>query len=373
MGARVTALWPVGEAMTVTGPVPSSALGLTSMHEHVLCDVSSYRILEADAVANKGGLDLSFDLEHRGFLVEQGFFFSTSNCRLDNVPDMTSELAEFKTTGGEAILELSCPGLRTDVESLGGMSVVTGVAIVASTGLYIEPSWPAELAAMDESALEAFMVSEIEEGIGRTGIQAGHIGELGVTDLGPRQASVIRAAARAAVRTGVAVTVHPGWDPTSDGRKILPLLTEEGLSPDRIVLAHGDAFFTEHAGRRLICEPPSRQVQIDYHTELLEAGANISIDCFGHNWNIAASDWLMESETDRFTGLLALVEAGYAAQVLLGTDTCFKMLTRRGGGLGYRHLTETVIPMLKTLGLDDKDINAMTKLTPARLLGRVRS
>jgi phosphotriesterase-related protein len=373
MGSRVTGLWPVGEAMTVTGPVPSSALGLTSMHEHVLCDVSSYRILEADAVADNSGLDLSFSLEHRGFLVEQGFFFSTANCRLDDAPDMTNELAEFKATGGETVLELSCPGLRTDVEGLRGIAVAAGVPIVASTGLYIEPSWPAELAAMDEPALEAFMVAEIEEGIGDTGIQAGHIGELGVTDLGPRQASVLRAAARAAVRTGVAVTVHPGWDPTSDGRRILTLLTEEGLPPDRIVLAHGDAFFTEHTGRRLISEPHCREAQIDYHTELLEAGANISIDCFGHNWNIAASDWVMESETDRFTGLLALVEAGFAAQLLLGTDTCFKMLTRRGGGLGYRHLTETVIPRLRTMGLDDKDINTMTTLSPARLLGRVRS
>lgn len=373
MGARVTTLWPVGEAMTVTGPVPSAELGLTSMHEHVLCDVSAYRLEEREALSAKNGLDLDFDLEHRGFLVEQGFFFSSANCRLDDVATMTSELSEFKATGGAAMLELSCPGLRTDVSGVRDVAVAAGVAVVVSTGLYIESSWPAELAAMDEAALEAFMVGEIEESIGDTGIRAGHIGELGVTDLGPGQAATLRAAARAAVRTGVSVTVHPGWDHQSDGRKILPLLIAEGLRPDRIVLAHGDAFFTEHSRRRLVSEPEARRVQLDYHTELLEAGANISIDCFGHDWNIAPNDWVIESETDRLAGLLGLVEAGFAAQLVLGTDTCFKMLTRRGGGLGYRHLTETVLPLLMALGLEEKDMHTMTTLTPARLLGRIES
>jgi phosphotriesterase-related protein len=366
----MSVLWPVGAVMTVTGPVPATALGLTSMHEHVLCDVGSYRTEEADALARMNGLDLPFDLENRGFLAEQGFFFSSSNCRLDDVPAMTNELAEFKASGGESILELSCPGLRTDVEGIRDLAAATGVAVVVSTGLYIEPSWPADLASMDEAPLEDFMVAEIEEGIGGTGIQAGHIGELGVTDLGPNQTRVLRAAARAAVRTGVAVTVHPGWDATSDGRRVLRLMTAEGLTPERIIIAHADAFFTDHKRRRLILEPNARALQIDYHLELLEAGANISIDCFGHAWNIAVNDWVIESETDRLAGLVALVDAGYAAQIVLGTDTCFKMLTRRGGGLGYRHLTETVLPLLKTLGLPDKDMNTMTKLTPARLLSR---
>jgi phosphotriesterase-related protein len=366
----MTAPWRAGEAMTVRGPVPAAALGLTSMHEHVLCDVSSYRTAEAAAVARMDAADLSFSLPNRGFLAEQGFFFSSANCRLDDRPTMTSELAEFKATGGATILELSCPGLRTSVAGVRDIAVATGVNVVVSTGLYIEPSWPPRLAAMEEAELESFMVAEIEEGIDGTGIRAGHIGELGVTDLGPGQAAVLRAAARAAVRTGAAVTVHPGWDAASDGRKILPLLTGEGLPADRVVLAHADAFFTEHDRRRLILEPRAREVRIDYHTELLEAGANISVDCFGHNWNIGPNDWLIESDIDRLSGLAALVERGYASQLVLGTDICFKMLTRRGGGLGYRHLTETILPLLRTLGLQEKDITTMTIVNPAALLGR---
>jgi phosphotriesterase-related protein len=358
--------------MTVHGPVPASALGLTSMHEHVLCDLSSYRTAEAAAVARLGSLDLAFDLANRGFLAEQGFFFSSANCVLDNSTVMRDELAELKATGGATILELSCPGLRTDVKGIRDIAAAAGMNVVVSTGLYIEPSWPTELAAMNEQALEDFMVTEIEEGIDGTGIRAGHIGEIGVTDLGPRQASVLRAAARAAIRTGVAVTVHPGWDKACDGRKILPVLTSEGLPPDRIVLAHADAFFTEHDRRRLILDPRARDIRTDYHVELLEAGANISVDCFGHNWNIVPNDWVIESDIDRLTGLLALVQSGYASQIVLGTDICFKLLTRRGGGFGYHHLTGTILPLLRTLGLHEEDINMMTTANPAALLARTQ-
>src|SRR5215813_7737727 len=193
MGAGVTTLWPAGEVMTVQGPVRSDALGLTSMHEHIMCDLSSYRTDEADALARVGSPDLAFDL------------------------------------------------------------------------------------------------------------------------------------------------------------------------------------FTEHDRRRLIRDPRSRHIRTGYHIELLDAGANISIDCFGHNWNIAPNDWVIESDIDRLTGLLALVEDGYASQIVLGTDVCFKMLTRRGGGLGYRHLTGTILPLLRRLGLQEKDINMMTVTTPAVLLARAQA
>lgn len=366
----MTAGWPAGEVMTTTGPVPPGALGLTSMHEHVLCDVGAYRVEEAAAVARMDGIDLPWAPEHRGFLEEQGFFLSSDNCRLDDAAVMTAELTELRETGAATILEQSCPGLRIDVAEVARIAAAAGLTAVVSTGLYIEPSWPPELAALDEAALEAFMVAEIEEGIGDTGIRAGHIGEIGVTDLGPAQARVLRAAARAAIRTGVAVTVHPGWDETCDGRAILPILTGEGLPPERVVLAHADAFFVEHDRRRLIRDPRTRRLSTDYHSEVLDAGANISVDCFGHRWNIAGNDWAIESDVDRLTGVVALVEAGYASQLVLGTDICFKLLTRRGGGLGYRHLTATILPLLRTLGIKEADITAMTIQNPAAVLRR---
>lgn len=364
--------WPPGEVMTVSGPVAAETLGMTSMHDHVLCDLRYYRSVERRALAAHRDLDVEFNLSTRGLVCDEGFFLSSQNCLLDDRDVMTEEVREFHEHSGRTMLELSCAGLRTDVEGVRDIARRADVNIVVSTGLYIEPSWPAEASAMGEGELEAFMVDEIENGISDTGVQAGHIGEIGITALGDRERRVLRAAARAATRTGLSLTVHPGWDDSCDGRAILPILVDAGLAPERVILAHGDAFFVEHDLRRLVCEPEqSWKLQTAYHETLLAAGANVSIDCFGHGWNIAANHWMIESDVQRLAGLVALLERGYADQIVLGTDICFKMLTRRGGGRGYAHLPGWVLSALRDLGVSHLDIDKLSVRNPARLLARV--
>lgn len=276
--------------MTVLGPVPSDTLGCTSMHEHIYCDVSSYRLVETEAMAQNSGGDVAFDLSTRGLVNAEGFFLSKENCLLDDRDAMTQEIKEFREAGGRSVLELSSVGLRTNPEGIRDIASLVNVNVILGTGLYIRPSWPPFAVAMDEDVLEQFMVGEIETGIGETGVHAGHIGELGITSLDADDRRLLRAAARAAVRTGVTVTVHPGWEASSDGRAILPLLTSSGLGPERVIIAHSDFFFVEHDLRRLVLEHPHTwRLQTDYHRTLLDAGANISIDCFGHSWNIRES------------------------------------------------------------------------------------
>jgi phosphotriesterase-related protein len=347
---------------------------MTSMHDHVFCDLRYYRSVERKALAAHGDLDLEFSLSTRGLVRDEGFFLSSENCLLDDRDAMTEELRELRQHGGQSMLELSCPGLRTNVEGVRDIARLADVNIVVSTGLYIEPSWPAKASAMDEDELEAFMVDEIENEIGDTRVQAGHIGEIGVTRLGEGERRVLRAAARAAVRTGVAMTVHPGWDASCDGRAILPILVEAGLAPERTIFAHGDAFFVEHDLRQLVREHErSWKLQTAYHEELLAAGATVSIDCFGHEWNIAGNHWMIESDVQRLAGVVALLERGYTDQIVLGTDICFKMLTRRGGGRGYAHLPGWVLPTLSDLGVSDLEIEKLSVGNPARLLARVET
>ena len=370
----MSGLWSPGEVMTVCGAVAAEKLGMTSMHEHVLCDTRCYRVLERTALEQYDDLDVEFNLSTRGLVCDEGFFLSSENCLLDDREAMAEEVRAFREQGGRSMLELSCAGLRTDVEGVRDIARLTSINIVVGTGLYIEPSWSAQASAMDEHELEAFMVDEIENGIGDTGIRAGHIGEIGVTKLGDGERRVLRAAARAAVGTGVAMTVHPGWEACCDGREILPILMGAGLAPERVILAHGDAFFVEHDLRRLVLEhEQSWKVETGYHEALLAAGANVSIDCFGHAWNIAARRWVIESDFQRLAGLVALLARGFADQIVLGTDICFKMLTRGGGGRGYAHLPGWVLPALSDLGVSDRDIHKLTVENPARLLARVAS
>lgn len=370
----MSGLWPAGEVMTVSGPVSPGALGLTSMHEHVFCDLRAYRQVEVEVLAAHDGADVAYELSTRALMCDGAPFLSSDNCLLDDSEVMSAEVEGFHALGGRTMLELSCWGLRTDVAGIAEIAQQTGVNVVIGTGFYIGASWPAWASAMDEAELEEVMVSEIETGAGETGIQAGHIGEIGITDLGERDQRTLRAAARAAVRTGVSVTVHPGWEESCDGRMIAPILLGEGLAPERIILAHGDAFLVEHDLHRLVREPEQTwRLQLDYHEALLSQGVNISIDCFGHDWNIGPRRWLIETDVQRLAGVVALLERGYANQLVLGTDICFKMLTSAGGGRGYRHLVGWVLPKLRDLGVEQHVIDKLTVGNPARLLARVET
>ena len=55
-------------------------------------------------------------------------------------------------------------------------------------------------------------------------------------------------------------------------------------------------------------------------------------------------------------------------RLVIATDTFIKILTRRGGGMGYCRLTEFVVPALRDVGVSDFDIRQMTVENPARLL-----
>ena len=54
--------------------------------------------------------------------------------------------------------------------------------------------------------------SQVEEGIGNSGLRAGIVGEIGTSwPITPSERNVLMAAARAAKRTGTMLNVHPGY------------------------------------------------------------------------------------------------------------------------------------------------------------------
>ena len=125
--------------------------------------------------------------------------------------------------------------------------------------------------------------------------------------------------------------------------------------PERIVIGHGDAFFVESSLERLVDDPGSWGLRLDYHRELLARGYNLTIDCFGHDWGREDEGWVIETDWQRLAGLVALIGEGYADQLALGCDVFTRSLHRRGGGAGYRYLLDWVLPRLRERGVDDAD------------------
>jgi phosphotriesterase-related protein len=212
-----------------------------------------------------------------------------------------------------------------------------------------------------------FMMGEFENGIGDTGIRPGHI-KVGITNLTSQQEKMLRAAGRVSAMTGFSITVHPGFNIGSGGPRIVDILTEEGVAPQRVIIGHSDCFLPYYDFRSLVLNPHEWSLNLDRQKALLDRGTNLSMDLFGNRWSLEVTGFVMDEDWHRIGGLIALLKQGYSHQIVLGTDTSMKILTRRGGGMGYCRLTNFVVPTLRQLGVSDFDIRQMTTANPARLL-----
>jgi phosphotriesterase-related protein len=370
------------EVVTVLGSIEPESLGFTSMHEHTLLnatvfrrryetDVSAERRREHDEGLVTGSADPWDEPMGLGTvgLLRHTPTLQRENLVIEDEELIAGELADLKASGGDAIVDMSAIGLRSNVAGIKRLAQTVPVHIVMTTGFYAEDSWPVECHRWNAGRFRKHMVGELIDGIDETGVRPGHI-KLAVTDLSEAQEEMLIGGTHAALETGVSLTVHPGFGVGSDGRRIANLVLREGLPPDRLVIAHADGFFIEHDLPVLLRDLSSWGLKCDYHRELLDRGVTLATDCFGQDWTTEAMDEVLERDWQRMAGLIQLIREGYSEQIVLGTDTFLKMLTRRGGGTGYCRLTRWVVPTLRRFGVSEYDIRRITRLNPMRLLSR---
>ena len=105
-------------------------------------------------------------------------------------------------------------------------------------GAYYPPEARIDRRSVDDLADE--LVREATDGVGESGVIPGIIGEIGTDKpwVSAAEERVHRAAARAAKRTGRAITTHSIMSPV--GLAQLRIFEEEGLDPARVVIGHSD-------------------------------------------------------------------------------------------------------------------------------------
>jgi phosphotriesterase-related protein len=259
--------------------------------------------------------------------------------------------------------------MRVDPLGTRKVSQQSGVHIVITTGFYSRDSWPESFLQMGQAEMETHMMQEIEKGLDGTDVRPGHVKIAIEEDFSEPEVNALRAGARVAKRTGFSMTVHQGMLlPPEAGSKIADLLSEEDLQPDRVVIAHNDGNFVESDLRKLILDPTSWGLKLEYARALLERGLNLSIDCFGHYWDAEVLGVGPTPDWQRMAGLVKLIQEGYTRQLVLGTDTFVKILLRRFGGDGYCRLTNFVAPTLESVGVSAQEIRQITIDNPARIL-----
>jgi phosphotriesterase-related protein len=316
----------VTHVQTVRGAVAADDLGATLMHEHVF-------VMNPEIIEN-----VKTDWDEETALV-----------------DAARRLDELHAAGIHTIVDLTVIGLGRSIRRLQRVPVESGINIVVATGIYALFEIPSYFKFRKSEVLVDYFVREIEEGISDTGVRAGILkcatDEAGVT---PGVEKILRAVARAHVRTGAPISTHT-HAATRRGLDQLKIFAAEGVDPTRVVIGHsGDS------------------TDLDYLLAIADAGAYVGMDRFGIDTFLGFDD--------RVATVARLCALGRADQIVLSHDASCYIDYYDGGGppkalpnWHYLHITRDVVPALKSRGVTDEQIAQMLVVNPRRVLSHARS
>ena len=314
-----------GEIQTVRGAISPADLGFTLPHEHT--KVSLWHI--------QGRWDY-WEL-------------------IGEEPRILEELGAYATAGGRALVDLTLDGIGRDLPRLARISEATKLHIIGGSGWYRTAYYPPE-ARIDHRTTDDLaneIVREFTDGVpGPNGpVRPGIIGEIGTDKpwVTAQEERVFRAAARAAKRTGAAVTTHAVQSDV--GLAQLTILEDEGLDPARIVIGHCDSY-----------------PRIEHWREIVRRGATVEADFLGMSFTPLER----AGEPKVIELLKQLIDEGFASQIMLSQDVCHDSQLLSYGGNGYTYLQKTFLPRLLAAGVDQQTIDQMTVKNPARVLTLVK-
>lgn len=343
-----------GVVHTVRGDVRPEELGIVLPHEHVLVDFRRF-FLEPKDEEGRSIAHAEISLDTLSWVR-----YHQRQCldalHLDDIDTQARELGRFKEAGGGTVVELtpSCAG--RDVAGIVKISELTGLHLVAGTGVYLDEYQSDETRAMGVDALAERMQEEIVEGIAGSGVHAGIIGEMGCSwPLTACEEKAMRAAARAQAVTGASISVHPGRHPDAPAL-LMDLLESEGAAPERVVVSHLDRTIPDHDGLMALAR---RRCYLEF-------------DLFGQESSyIRYGPVDLPNDATRIERIARLLDAGHGDQVLLSLDIAGKQHLVRYGGHGYAHVLERVVPRMREKGIDEATVQSMIVENPARMLALV--
>lgn len=312
------------QVRTVLGDIDPSELGRTDYHEHLF---QSSVLLPGD--------------------------------ELDDEQLSQAEATSLREAGMDAMVDATPVGLGRDPAALARVSAASGLTVVATTGLHREAHYPHGHWAhqVDESEWTDRFVAELTEGQRTTDgpgatdlaltpsgapVRAGLL-KAGISywSWSPFERRALAAVAQAHRATGAPVMIH--LEHGSAALDVLDLLENDGVSPDRVVLAHVD-----------------RNPDAELLVELAQRGAYLGCDGMARH-----RDW----PDSAIVELIArVVGAGAAERVVLGGDVARRTRYHAYGGLpGLKYFPERFLPRVER-ATSQQATHMMLVDNPARLL-----
>jgi len=300
---------------TARGPVDTTQLGPTLMHEHV--------------VTRSPGVQ-----ENWPHLWDRNSILDIAE----------RKLAELHRRGIRSLVDLTTVDLGRDIDLIAAVARRTQVHIVVATGVWWMPQ--RYFSAHGVDAVADLFIRDITQGIATSGVKAAIIkcatDTAGVT---PVIDNVLRASARAQKATGVPISTHT-WAAGRTGELQQAIFAQEGVDLSRVIIGHsGDS------------------EDLGYLRGLMERGSTIGMDRFG------LENFLPTSK--RVEVVAKLCAEGYAAKMVLSHDAnCWTdMLSEEGKRKTrplwhYNHISDDILPALRKAGVSDDQIDQMLVHNP---------
>ncbi|WP_019122400.1 phosphotriesterase family protein [Brevibacillus massiliensis] len=296
---------------TVLGDISPEELGFTYSHEHLWC---------CPPPSQKDR-----DLE------------------LTNYDASLEELLNFKSVGGQALVDASTLDYGRDGNKLKSMSEAAGVHVIGTTGfnkhIYF-PDW-VEKESIDQ--IKDRLVHDVTVGMDGSDAKAGFLKAGSWLQLiHPLEEKVTRAVARAQLETNAPIWLHT--EAGTMGMEMLDILEEEGVDLSVVAVGHSD-----------------RNADPYYHLQLAKRGAYVQFDGPGKV--------KYYPDSTRVALIKNMIDNGFLEQLLISGDMGRQSyLHAYGGGPGFKYIITKFIPRLLDEGITQEQIDTIFIKNPARWL-----
>ncbi len=307
---------------SVLGPLDVANLGFTLSHEHVLVASAGIQQIYPEFIDRQGTIEAA-----------------------------ATALQEASAEGLRTIVEVTTIDLGRDIRLLEEVSRRSGVQIIACTGTWLDI--PRVFRAATPDMIADLYVREIEVGIEGTDIKAGVIkvatDQEGVT---PEGETILRAAARTQLRTGVPISTHTSAT-ARVGEKQIAIFEEEGVDLRHVCIGHSND-----------------TTDVEYLAGMARKGAYVGLDHYPGGRQPGALDWEQRTEV-----LKRLLDAGVGDRLMLSHDNSVTItLTSRDqqeqrrqyNPDGYLFVKRRVLPRLRELGVSEEAIQQLVVGNPRR-------
>ncbi|MBL7177097.1 MAG: hypothetical protein ISS66_14830 [Desulfobacteraceae bacterium] len=302
---------------SVLGPLDTNDIGFTLMHEHL--------------IVSPAGVYRDYPELLGSNLMER----------------VVDGLKKAKEGGIDTIVDATTLDLGRDIELMAEASRRSGVNIIACSGWWLD--FPRFFQGVSVEQLEELFLREVEEGISGTNIKAGILKSASdINGVTSNEETVLRAVARAHLKTGVPIMVH-SYSPGQVGRQQLAVLREEGVDLKRVKMDHSND-----------------TTDVEYLTWLMEQGCYLGLDRY---------PGMITSSLSRTKTMKALIDAGYADRLCPSHDgTVLRVLAAnpiiteeerlRRNPHGYLYMKEVVFPNLREMGVAEDILNSLCVVGP---------